>query len=399
MELSIPKLLILTTEYHHKHRFRLHNFVPHFAKKLSVRVIDVASPLFDRNSEGSAFDFMIRKVLAQLPWSLLDFEKTDDIELSTLRSLIPGAISKLFSYPLVRYVASKIQNSDLILATPYTACMMALFLKTEIPIVYEDVDRFCLFYTNPVKRFIVHYLEEYCILHATYVVTASPELLSDSIEIRGGNTSFIPNGVDFSLFRNEMKRCHKDRRNRYALVYVGAVEPWSGIDIAIKALAEAIREEPRLKLIVVGGGSMGYVSHLKRLAKKLGILGGVDFLGKKRYAEIPVLLSEVGIGIATFPINELWRKAFPYKVLEYGAAGLPIVMSDATYLSKLVKENEAGVVIKNLDPSDVAEAILRLTSDQLEWQRMSLNAIKLAKFYDVEKLAAEEVNTLLKLIR
>ena len=397
--MGIPKLLILTTEYHHRHRFRLHNFVPHFAKKFSVRVIDIASPLFDCNFEGSAFDFMIRKVLAQLPWSLLNFNKMDNIELSTLRSLIPGAISKLFSYPLVRYVVNKIHNSDLILATPYTACIMALLSKTEIPIVYEDVDRFYLFYRNPVKRFLVRYLEEYCILHATYVITASPELRNDSMEIRGENTSFIPNGVDFSFFKNEMERCPKDRRNRYVLVYVGAVEPWSGIDIAIKALAEAICEEPRLKLIVVGGGSMGYVNHLKRLAKKLGILGDVDFLGKKRYAEIPVLLSEVGIGIATFPINELWRKAFPYKVLEYGAAGLPIIMSDVTYLSKLVKENEAGVVVKNLDPKDVAEAILRLTGDQLEWQRMALNAIKLAKLYDVERLAAEEVNILLKLIR
>jgi len=397
--LSKPRLLIITTEYHHPLRFRLHSFIPYFNKAFSVRVVDVASPFFDWNSEESPVNFMITKVLAQLPRSLWDFKTIDDIELLTLRSLMSGAISKLFSYPLVRHVVHKIQSSDIVLATPYTACMMALFSKTETPIVYEDVDRFYLFYKNPLKRFLVRYLEEYCISHAAYVITASPELQDDCIELRGENVSFIPNGVDFSFFRNAIERCPEDRRNRYVLIYVGTVEPWSGIDIALKALAEAICEEPRLKLVIVGEGSVGYVNYLKRLAKKLGILSNVSFLGKKPYTEIPTLLLRAGIGIATFPTSEIMKKAFPYKILEYGAAGLPILMTNVTYLAKLVKENEAGVVVEKLNASDIAAGILGLIHNRAKWHQMALNAMTLMRRYDVKRLATEEIKILLELIR
>jgi glycosyltransferase involved in cell wall biosynthesis len=84
------------------------------------------------------------------------------------------------------------------------------------------------------------------------------------------------------------------------------------------------------------------------------------------------------------------ERTFPYKVLEYGAAGLPILMTHVTPLSDLVRKYDAGIVVNKPDPASLSESLLDLLVDERKWVHASLNAQRLAEKYNVKKLAYRE---------
>ncbi len=392
-----PKLLIVTDAYHHRHRFRLHNFLPQFAEVFDLRIIDIASPMYDW-TVGSIVRHSHNRYFRNAMGGLINAKRIEYGELLISRQLLPGELTRLINYPFVKYLINKSRDFDIILTTPYIPCTLTLLARPNIPIVYEDVDRFYLFFKNPFKRIVVRFLEEFCITHSDYLIAVSPKLYEEDFTKRGRNVFYIPNGVNIEHFSWAAKSQAKDRLDKRTLIYIGAVETWSGLDLAIKSLAQAVKIDPKLRLVIVGEGNLHYMKNLRRLAKSLGVTDNIHFLGRRNYDDIPRLLAHACLGLATFPKTELMERAFPYKVLEYGAAGLPILMTNVTPFSDLVRKYGAGIVVNRPNPVALSESFLDLLSDELKWVHASLNAQKLAEKYDIKKLAYHEAMLLKEVV-
>ncbi len=65
-------------------------------------------------------------------------------------------------------------------------------------------------------------------------------------------------------------------------------------------------------------------------------------------------------------------------------------------LADLVKKHRAGFVSSVRDSEGLASAVLELLTNDSLWTELSVNAIKLASLFDVEKLAQIEAKIIAK---
>jgi glycosyltransferase involved in cell wall biosynthesis len=83
--------------------------------------------------------------------------------------------------------------------------------------------------------------------------------------------SYIPNGVEVPI---RLKPIYNQVRQ---IITITRLSQEKGLDILLKAWAEVIREEKRLKLLIMGSGSLE--PKLKTLSRSLGIAESIDFVG------------------------------------------------------------------------------------------------------------------------
>ena len=179
--------------------------------------------------------------------------------------------------------------------------------------------------------------------------------MMESEDIPKGIIEVIPNGIDLSLFAasDARARLRAEWGARDGDILVGCVatlRPVKDHDGVLRGFAKACSENPRLKLVLVGDGRCR--ADLELLALKLGIGAKVVFLGKRR--DIPDILSALDVGLL-FSRSESMSNT----ILEYLAAGLPVVCSDVGDAGQMV-DDENGAVVSPGDTEALAEGLLRL---------------------------------------
>ncbi len=83
--------------------------------------------------------------------------------------------------------------------------------------------------------------------------------------------------------------------------------------------------------------------------------------------------SHVG-AVLTRPVNLNFKLSVSNKVFEYAAAGLPVLLSDVPEHRYLNKQYGFGVILDEVTPEKIADAILRLYGDKELYARLAENA-------------------------
>jgi len=299
---------------------------------------------------------------------------------------VPIATFLLTGLTIKRVV--KKQKFDVCLTTgPYFG-FATLISKVGCPVIYEDTDRFEYFAKNKLSQLISRTIEKYCIKKATHIISVGYSLAESAKQIRGDhNVSCIPNGVNYKIFSEFSNE--KSREN--IMIYVGTVSEWSGLDLVIRSIPQIKKEVPDIKLIVVGDGA--YLNELKKISKKLEVNTHIELLGKKEYNEIPEILSKCNIGLAVYPEIDLMKYAFTLKLIEYMAAGLPVITTNVGDGAQIVKESNSGFVI-DYTVESFSNAVINLIKDDELRYSMSRNGTKYAKNFDWDDLASLEISAL-----
>jgi len=107
------------------------------------------------------------------------------------------------------------------------------------------------------------------------------------------------------------------------LVYMGSFFYFSGLTDALKEFAKLACNDSTLKFLLLGGGEQD--RELRKLVVELGIHKQVVFTGFIGYQDLPRYLKVADIAINTLEPSLVANVAFPNKVLQYIAAGLPVV--------------------------------------------------------------------------
>ncbi len=151
--------------------------------------------------------------------------------------------------------------------------------------------------------------------------------------------------LDLSHFRNKGKDpdlrrslCFNDEDR--VLVYMGSFFYFSGLVDALDAFAEVSKSSPNLKLLLIGGGEQD--SELRQKVEALGLAAKVMFTGFVSYNELPRYLKIADIAVNTLEPTLVANVAFPNKVLQYMAAGLPVVSTRLDGLEQTFGER-AGI--------------------------------------------------------
>ena len=180
--------------------------------------------------------------------------------------------------------------------------------------------------------------------------------------------------------------------DRTLVMQVSWLVPDKGVDIALRAAAVAIAQQPSLHFVFCGEGS--HRAEYDCLAKELGIENRVTWTGQ--------VLDLIGSG--AFQAADIliqcsqWQEAFGFSVAEGMAGGLPIIASRIGGLPELIRVGENGFLFEPTSFSELAQHILQLQADPDLRKRMGDHSRKIvAEHFDLSVCVTQWVDLLTSL--
>jgi glycosyltransferase involved in cell wall biosynthesis len=221
------------------------------------------------------------------------------------------------------------------------SALLALLLKKTGRVrflIYYDID----YYPgqNPHWSGLLSWREQICCKTADAVASVSRPLAALREKQGAKLVAVIPNGVDFARFHaaNLFRTEHPP-----TLIYAGSLDARWGVDLSIRAMPLLRRQIPGIRLLIAGRGPAE--QELRQLAISLGVIECVRFEGFVPYQNLPSLLAKADIGVATSQRDAFRQYASPLKIVEYMAAGLPVICSGGGEAEKMIEESGAGANI------------------------------------------------------
>lgn len=202
---------------------------------------------------------------------------------------------------------------------------------------------------------------------ASQVASTSHCMADETRQLISGLTdiAITPFGVDLAAYAG-IKPEPAEQKSRLIIGTVKTMKPKYGIDTLIEAFAllqKSLQSKPDLvapdiELRLVGGGEQ--TPELHALAQRLGIADKVNFVGRVPHTQVPQELAKLDIYVA---LSRLDSESFGVAIIEAGAAGRPVVVSDAGGLPEVTVDGVTGFVVPRENPAAAAAAMERLVLD------------------------------------
>jgi glycosyltransferase involved in cell wall biosynthesis len=201
-----------------------------------------------------------------------------------------------------------------------------------------------------------------------------------NLPIRREVIKVIHPGVDVDRFKFSQDSREKIRRefglgDEIVIGIVSRISPGKGHEELFNAFKILIEEFDNLKLLVVGGatvGEEGYFMEVRKLADKLGISEKVIWAGFRR--DVPEILSAIDIFVA--PSH---AEAFGLALVEAMSVGLPIVASKNAGFIDIIQDRVNGVFFEKGNYFDLADKIKMLLNEPSLSKSIGENASKTAR--------------------
>lgn len=205
------------------------------------------------------------------------------------------------------------------------------------------------------------------------------------------NVYYIPTGVDLSKFRFKKR----EPRERIVFSWHGSVNrPEIADHVAfLTDCFRALREKyDHIELVIRGDGIFG--AGLKNMLKRENT-PGVKYMGWLEPDDMPPCLEEADIGLVPlFRHTKFNLSKSPVKLLEYMAAGRPVVASPVGEAAFIVENNTSGLLASGRD--EFIHSMERLVEEPSEIDRLGANARKSVEDnYSLESMGGRLFNMIL----
>ena len=156
----------------------------------------------------------------------------------------------------------------------------------------------------------------------------------------------------------------KTEKDFTKFLVVGRLDAWRGFDLAIEAVGEAVKVNPKIHLTILGKGSDGV--RLRRLVAQRGLNEWVTFAGSVSMKEYQRMMAETDC-----VINTSLKEGAVTVSFDSLAMGIPLICLDTTGYTRYFS-NDYAVVIPRRDRqqviADITDAMLRLTDADVRLQ-------------------------------
>ena len=267
-------------------------------------------------------------------------------------------------------------RSDVIVecfTAPISTCFSPLF--TQIPVIgmptMFEAEEFAKKYHLPfhwIERFgsrLYKYFLAYSPLNKAKMERLNPKIFS----------RIIPNGVDEDFF--EFPASESD----YA-VFIGRIDiVQKGLDLLLDAV-ELAGDNLKTQIVIIGNGPKEEERKLTQLIQVKKLEAKVKFLGRADGRRKMQLLANAVFGIYPSRFED-----FPLVPLELAALSKPLVCFDIPGLAWVPREVSRKAIA--FDTRSLAEALIKMSSDQEFRKNCQLAARPFARAYGWESIAHE----------
>jgi glycosyltransferase involved in cell wall biosynthesis len=170
------------------------------------------------------------------------------------------------------------------------------------------------------------------------------------------------------------------RAERPVFSYLGRLKKYKGVDIVVRAFAQAALPEATLEI----AGAGDYREALERLARSLDLGQRVRFLGRISEDEKLALLRR-SWALAFASPKEGWG----ITNLEAAACATPVIASNSPGIRESVRDGETGMLVPHGDVEAFAGAFRRLATSPSLVERLGAAARPFAESFTWERAADE----------
>ena len=209
---------------------------------------------------------------------------------------------------------------------------------------------------------------KYSLCSAHLVIAPSDEVAAEAQAIAedNANVHVVPGGCD----PRSLAQISGDYgRGDFVIGYVGALGPGAGLEILVDAFATLVATNvPHAQLLIVGDGPRRD-DLVKRVALR-GLANSVTFTTNVA-DDGPALLAKMNVAVAPHTETAVTP---PPSIMEYMAAGLPVVASSHVAFSSIVGHNKTGLLFQPGDVAGLASALGQLYADPLRLRHLGHKA-------------------------
>jgi spore coat protein SA len=217
------------------------------------------------------------------------------------------------------------------------------------------------------------------------------------------------NAASINSFGNENHQSTHNRNDVKQLLFVGRVSPEKGVHVILEAFQKVLKQHPNVQLKIVGQeGALpieylialsddskekdlirfyrgNYLSFLKNQLSS-SEASQVSFLGVVPYRLLPKIYRDAHVCVVPSVCDE--PGAVP--VFEARAMGCPLIATRSGGTPEVVVDERTGLLVERGNASALAEAILRLLSDEeLRESIAEAGREQIMKFYSWDKCATK----------
>jgi glycosyltransferase involved in cell wall biosynthesis len=205
------------------------------------------------------------------------------------------------------------------------------------------------------------------------IVAATPSIAA---KFPAGKTVVVQNFPEASFARADGPR----PAPADAFVYAGGLMEIQGV----REMAEAFALLPEGMTGTVAG-----TFHPAALHEQIAALPGwrrVRFIGQVARPDVVRAIDGASVGIVVNNPTPNYVEAYPTKMFEYMARGVPVVCSDFALWAAIVRDADCGIAVDPRSPRAIAEAIQALNEDPQRARRLGENGRRaVAERYNWER--------------
>ncbi|WP_243312284.1 glycosyltransferase family 4 protein [Fundidesulfovibrio agrisoli] len=207
----------------------------------------------------------------------------------------------------------------------------------------------------------------------------------------------VPDGTDAQTFRPGLDGAAVRRKLGIAdetplIIFHGDIKHDDGVDVLLNVLAEVVKTRPDTRLLILGGGGPYFDGVIKPMIESLGLAQHIVSPGWIPHNEVPAYVNACDVGAMTLRATLNHDNYLSFKLFEYWACGLPVVVTRLKAIGRIVKDGENGLVCPSEDVAAYAAAFLRLIEDRELARRMGAAGRELVeREYDWRAIMKKEV--------
>ena len=251
--------------------------------------------------------------------------------------------------------------------------------KYNIPVVYEcrafwedaAVDHGTT-QEGSLRYRITKALESYVFKKAQAVTCICEGLRQDIIKrgVAENKITVIPNAVNIEKFTfgqqaDENLKHQLGLKGKTVLGFIGSFYAYEGIPLILDALPIILKQQPEIRLLLVGGGPQEQV--IKNKVKHLQLESYVIFTGRVPHDQVQDYYNLVDVFVYPRLAMRLTELVTPLKPLEAMAQGRLVVASDVGGHKELIENGKNGFLFSAGDATALASAVLNLTDNRSQW--------------------------------
>lgn len=201
-------------------------------------------------------------------------------------------------------------------------------------------------------------LEKWAYNSADELVSVLPDFSKHVRNVLGRekNAHWIPNAIPATMVPKERQQNNKEERDKFVLIYTGAIGIANAMDVAIEA-AKLLQEHQDILFRIVGEGPDK--QDLIEKAKAYH-LENVEFVGKVPKPEVATYLNAADVAFISWQDSKLYEFGVSAnKYNDYMLASLPII-SASNIASDPVHRAKCGIQVGAGDAMAIKDAVLSL---------------------------------------